>query len=131
MTNINSVVVTGNLVKDAELKSVGQSKVINFTIAVNESVKNGDSWEDRANFLDCSFFGKLAEKLAPYLVKGKKVMVQGVLHQDRWKDSNGNNKQKIIIRANSVELGSSPTQQSNVKEANGNSAENFKEDIPF
>lgn len=113
MTNINSVVVTGNLVKDAELKTVGQSKVINFTIAVNESVKNGDNWEDRANFFDCSFFGKLAEKLAPYFVKGKKVMVQGILHQDRWKDSNGNNKQRIIIRANSVELGSSPTQQSN------------------
>ena len=103
VTNINSVTVTGNLVRDSELRDAGSSKVLNFSVAVNESVKKGDSWESYPNYIDVTLFGKRGESLAQYLKKGQKVGVQGKIHQDRW-EKDGQKFSRIIVRAEEVEL---------------------------
>lgn len=41
MTDLNSVVIMGNLVKDNQVKEVGNSRLSNFTLAINRSVKKG------------------------------------------------------------------------------------------
>lgn len=140
MTDVNSIVLVGNLVRDAEFKPIGQSCVVNFTIASNERIKNGDKWEDRPNYIDCSLFGKIAEFLSKYLIKGQKVAVQGSLHQDRWQDNNEKNHQRFVVRASEVELvGSSSQSKSNNTQNNSQNFNNsndftkngFSEDIPF
>ena len=58
---MNSFVAIGTLTKDAELryaKGTG-TPILNFTIAVNRSFKK----EDGADFINCTIFGALAEKL--------------------------------------------------------------------
>lgn len=66
----------GRLGRDAELRSTpsGQS-VANFALAVDAG------WGDNKQTLwvDCAIWGERAEKLAPYLVKGKQVSVSGDL----------------------------------------------------
>lgn len=125
-TDINIVSVSGNLVRDAEFKAVGQSGVLNFSVAVNESQKNQDgTWGSYANYLDVSYFSKGAQNLAQYLKKGTSIAVQGHLHQDRW-EREGQKNSRIVIRADNIKLcGGRPNGQS------GNSDGGFKEDIPF
>jgi single-strand DNA-binding protein len=104
MVDLNHVVLIGRLTRDAELKAIasGQS-VCKFSIAVNRRRKNGDQWEDEANFFDIVVWGRQGESLHQYLVKGKMVAVDGELRQDRWQQD-GQNRSKIEIVANNLQL---------------------------
>jgi single-strand DNA-binding protein len=104
MVDLNHVVLIGRLTRDAELKitSTGQA-VCKFSIAVNRRKKNGDQWEDEANFFDILLWGRQGETLHPYLVKGKMVAVDGELRQDRWQQD-GQNRSKVEIVANLLQL---------------------------
>lgn len=162
MTDINKVVLIGRLTQDlgSDERSWGyipngQARA-NVSIAVNRSKKNGDEWVNEVSYFDIAIFGKTAENLKPYLLKGKQIGVEGHLKQDRWKDQQGNNRSRISIVAENVELlggksdgdssGNGGYQQSNQPtfkpkantqdysqqqaEFNGNMDE-FPEDIPF
>lgn len=104
MNDLNHVVLIGRLTQDAELKYTQNGYAISsFSIAVNRSRKNGEQWVEEANFFEVSLFGKSAENLKPYLVKGKQVAIDGELRQDRW-ESEGQKRSKVVIVANSVQL---------------------------
>jgi len=104
MADLNHVVLIGRLTRDAELKiTAGGQAVCKFSIAVNRRRKNGDQWEDEANFFDVVLWGKQGESLQSYLVKGKMVGVDGELRQDRWQQD-GQNRSKIEIIANYIQL---------------------------
>jgi len=104
MTDTNLVVLIGRLTRDAELKyTQGGMPVCKFSIAVNKSKKNGDTWEDVANFFDIVLWGKQGETLNQYLVKGKQVAVEGELHQNRW-EQDGQSRSKVEIMASNVQL---------------------------
>ena len=118
MVDINNVVLIGRLTRDAELKIITSGQAVcKFSIAVNRRRKNGDQWEDEANFFDIVVWGKQGESLHQYLVKGKMVGVNGELRQDRWQQD-GQNRSKVEIVANNVQLlGGGPGGGSNA--ANG------------
>jgi len=121
--DLNSVVLIGRLTRDAELKATSSGfAVSNFSIAVNYRKKQGDGWEDVANFFDITLFGKQAEILHQYLVKGKQVAISGELRQDRWVQDDGQNRSKVVINANSVQLLGNGN--SNGGNSNGNSNHN-------
>jgi len=105
MADINKVVIFGRLTRDAELKFTGNGMpVCKFSIAVNRSVKNGDQWKDEASFFDVVLWGKKGEALNQYLVKGKAIGVEGELRQERWADQGGQNRSRIEIVANNIQL---------------------------
>ena len=150
MADINHVVLVGRLTRDAELKyTAGGQAVCKFSIAVNRRRKNGDQWEDEANYFDIVLWGRQGESLNQYLLKGKSVGVDGELRQDRWQQD-GQNRSKIEIVANNIQLlggspggngsgssgaggsGSSGTWQGKREENSPHSSEdNFTDDIPF
>lgn len=102
--DMNSVSLIGRLTRDAELKyTPGGLAISRFSIAVNRRKKNGDAWEDEASFFDITLFGKSAESVNQYLVKGKQIAVKGELHQDRWAQE-GQARSKVGINAESVQL---------------------------
>jgi len=104
MADLNHVVLIGRLTREAELKyTSGGQAVCKFSIAVNRRRKNGDQWEDEANFFDIVVWGRQGESLHPYLVKGKMVGVDGELRQDRWQQD-GQNRSKVEIVANYLQL---------------------------
>ena len=104
MADLNHVVLIGRLTRDAELKyTAGGQAVCKFSIAVNRRKKNGDQWEDEANFFDIVLWGKQGESLQTYLVKGKMIGEDGELRQDRWQQD-GQNRSKIEIIANYIQL---------------------------
>jgi len=103
MVDLNQVALIGRLTRDAELKSVNGQPLCKFSIAVNRRKKNGDRWEDEANFFDIVVWGRQAESLHPYLVKGKEVGVSGELRQERWQHE-GQNKSKVEVIASNIQL---------------------------
>ena len=146
MADLNHVSLIGRLTRDAELKytATGQA-VCKFSVAVNRRKKNGDQWEDEANFFDIVIWGRQGESLHPYLVKGKMVGIDGELRQDRWQQD-GQNRSKVEIIANYLQLlggGSSGERQNyNNPQPSDNSApekqsyqsskdDGFADDIPF
>jgi len=71
MADLNHTVLIGRLTRDAELKyTANRQAVSKFSIAVNRRKKNGDQWEDEANFFDIVLWGKQAESLEQHLVNG-------------------------------------------------------------
>ena len=141
MADINHVVLVGRLTRDAELKyTAGGQAVCKFSIAVNRRRKNGDQWEDEANFFDTVLWGRQGEALNQYLLKGKTVGVEGELRQDRWQQD-GQNRSKVEIVANNIQLlggggqgggGAQGSWQSNRGEnAPPPPDDGFTDDIPF
>ncbi|MFW6363369.1 MAG: single-stranded DNA-binding protein [Spirochaeta sp.] len=105
MADINTVVLVGRLVRDAELRvTAGGLSICKFSLAINRRRKQGDAWVDEANFFDVVLMGRQGEAIQQYLTKGKQVGIQGELRQNRWQDEAGNNRSKIEIFATNVQL---------------------------
>jgi single-strand DNA-binding protein len=128
---INKAIITGNLTRDAELRSTGGGlAVANFAVAVNERVKNNSTgeWEDRANYIDCTMFGRRAEALAQYMTKGTKVTIEGKLRWSQW-EKNGEKRSKVEVVVDEVEL--MARGEKRAPEAPSASQGVYDEDIPF
>ncbi|WP_298579401.1 single-stranded DNA-binding protein [uncultured Olegusella sp.] len=106
MSDINTVVLTGNLTRDPELKAAQSgASVLKFSIASNRSVKqqNG-SYSDVPNFIDCTIFGARAQSLSSILAKGMKVTIEGELRYSSWTDKDGNKRSKLEVVAHNIVL---------------------------
>ena len=110
-TNINRVILTGNLTRDPELRSLPSGmSVCSLRIASNTRRKDGASgeWVDKANYFDVTIWGKQGENAAQYLSKGRPVAIDGRLEWREWQDQQGNNRQSVEIVADNVQFLSSP-----------------------
>jgi single-strand DNA-binding protein len=105
-TNINRVVLTGNLTRDPELRSTGSGmSVCSLRIASNSRRKDGSgNWVEKPNFFDVTVWGAQGENCAQYLSKGRPVAVDGRLDWREWEDKQGNKRQSIDIIADSVQF---------------------------
>lgn len=129
--NINRVTASGNLTGDPELRTTkNNSNVVRFSIASNKKYKE----TEEVSYFEVQAWGKLAEIVNKYCQKGKMVFVDGRLKQERWKDQNGQNRSKVIIIAENVQLvgGKSDIEQAK-NEMGGQEVDpsDFDEDIPF
>jgi single-strand DNA-binding protein len=105
-TNINSVVVTGNLTKDPELRHLDSgTAVCKLRIAVNSRRKSSSGeWTDKPNYFDVTVWGAQGENCATYLSKGRPVAVQGRLEWREWEAQDGGKRQSVEIIAESVQF---------------------------
>ena len=107
--SINRVAISGNLTRDAELRTTqGGMSILGFGVAVNDRRRNQQTgeWEDCPNFVDCTMFGTRAEKLQPYLTKGSKVALEGKLRYSSW-ESGGQRRSKLGVIVDDLEFMSS------------------------
>ncbi len=107
-TNINSVVVTGNLTKDPDLRHLEGSgtAVCKLRVAVNSRRKDqSGNWVDKPNYFDVTVWGAQGENCATYLSKGRPVAVQGRLEWREWEAKDGSGmRQSVEIIADSVQF---------------------------
>jgi single-strand DNA-binding protein len=106
-TNINRVVLTGNLTRDPELRSLPSGmSVCSLRIACNTRRKNNSTgdWEDKPNFFDVTVWGAQGENCARFLAKGRPVALDGRLEWREWEDQNKNKRQSIEIIADAVQF---------------------------
>jgi single-strand DNA-binding protein len=105
-TNINRVVLTGNLTRDPELRSTNSgTSVCSLRIATNTRQKDpSGEWTDRAHYFSVTVFGAQGENCARFLSKGRPVAIDGRLQWREWQDQNGNKRESIEIVAESVQF---------------------------
>jgi single-strand DNA-binding protein len=101
--SLNQVTLMGNLTRDPELRQTptGQN-VTSFSLALNRSYKdsNGD-WQEATDYIDIVCWGPLAERVAQYLSKGRRCLVQGRLQSRSW-EQEGQKRSKVEVLANDV-----------------------------
>ncbi|HWH45533.1 MAG TPA: single-stranded DNA-binding protein [Thermoleophilaceae bacterium] len=105
-TNINRVVLTGNLTRDPELRTTPSgTSVCSLRIACNTRRKDqSGQWVDKPNYFDVTVWGAQGENCAQYLSKGRPVAVDGRLEWREWDDQQGNKRQAVDIIADSVQF---------------------------
>jgi single-strand DNA-binding protein len=106
-TNINRVIITGNLTADPELRSLPSgTSVCKLRVACNTRRKDNSTgeWVDKPNYFDVTVWGAQGENCANYLAKGRPVAIEGRLDWREWEDKEGNKRQNVEIIANSVQF---------------------------
>lgn len=105
-SNINRVILTGNLTRDPELRHLPSgTAVCKLRLAVNSRRKdNTGQWIDKPNYFDVTVWGAQGENCANYLSRGRPVAIDGRLDWREWEDKEGNKRQSVEIIADSVQF---------------------------
>jgi len=104
MASINRVVLVGNLTRDPELRTTPSgTPLCKLGIAVNDRIKQGEEWVEKANFFDVTVWGNQAESCSRYLAKGRQVAIDGRLDHQTW-EKDGQKRSKVEIIAQNVQF---------------------------
>src|SRR4051812_50042882 len=89
-SNINRVVLTGNLTRDPELRSLQSgTSVCSLRIASNSRRKENGEWVDKPNYFSVTVWGAQGENCARFLSKGRPVCIDGRLEWREWQGQGG------------------------------------------
>jgi len=104
---VNKVILVGNLGRDPELRHLPSgSAVVNVAVATNEAWKDKQSGErqERTEWHNVVFFGRLAEIVGEYLKKGSQVYVEGSLRTRKGQDKEGRDRYTTEIVASDMQM---------------------------
>jgi len=103
---MNKVILIGRLGKDPELRHTQNADpVCNFTLATVERWRGRDGQkQEKTEWHKITVWGPQAESVAQYLRKGDRAGVIGQIETRRWTDRDGNQRETMEIRADSVEF---------------------------
>lgn len=124
---MNVITIAGTVGKDAEMKYLQDSTAIAaFSVADSQG-------KDKTVWWNCSLFGKRAESLGQYILKGTKVTVSGQVTEDVWTDKNGQERKSMKVRVNDIALQSKAEQRQEAPRKQEEASQpNFDDDtIPF
>ena len=106
-SNVNVVVVTGNLTRDPELRHTPSgTAVCSLRLAVNTRRKDGATgeWTEKPNYFDITVWGNQGENCAQYLAKGRPVAIDGRLEWREWEAQDGSKRQAVEVIADTVQF---------------------------
>ncbi len=105
-TNINRVVLTGNLTRDPELRSLPSgTSVCSLRVACNTRRKDASGeWVDKPNYFDVTVWGAQGENCARFLSKGRPVALDGRLEWREWDAQDGTKRQAVEVVADNVQF---------------------------
>src|SRR3982750_4885710 len=106
MGSVNKVILVGNLGRDAELRyTPGGAPVATLSLATTEiwNDKAGQR-QEKTEWHRVVLWGKTAESLNEYLMKGKQIYVEGKLQTREWTDKDGTKRYTTEIRGDRVVL---------------------------
>jgi len=112
MKSVNKVTLIGNVGRDPEVRYMQSGDpVMNFSLATTETWKDkSGAKQERTEWHRIEVWGKLAEIMKEYIVKGKPVYVEGQIAYDEWTDKDGNKRNatkiKVGFNGNIILLGS-------------------------
>ena len=105
MSSFNRVVLMGNVTRNFEVQRTSAGTAIaEVGLAINDRRRNqaGD-WIEETTFVEVTLYGRTAEIVAEYLVKGSPVLIEGRLKLDTW-ERDGQRRNKLKIIGESVQL---------------------------
>lgn len=140
MASLNSVALVGNLTRDPELRSVGDTSVLSGRLAFSRREKKSGEWADTSGFVDVTLgWGNRADALERILRKGSRIGVTGELRYREWEAQDGSKRSVLDIDARDVMLLDSkqdgghggPRNDTTPATSRGSGSPADDEDIPF
>jgi len=107
MASFNRVVLMGNLTRDPEVRQTSSgAQVAELRLAVSETYRDRQTNQPKevTCYVDVVVWNKLAELCQQYLTKGRAVLVEGRLTYDEWKTPQGEARNKLRVRADTVKF---------------------------
>lgn len=104
--SLNHVQLAGHLTRDPQVKTLATNRAVaSFSLAINRRYKTaeGEAKED-VTFVECEAWGRTAELIGQYLVKGSACYIDGRLRLDSWQDKDGQNRQRLKVVAEHVQF---------------------------
>ena len=129
---MNRVILTGRLVRDAELSYIASTATpkMNFSLAVERNYQK-DKNNKKVDFINCEMIGQHTEKLCQYVTKGKSILVEGELNIDNY-EKDGERRSFTKVKVDRLEFLAS---NNNENKTNANTLDfqevGNDEDIPF
>ena len=130
---MNKIILSGRLTRDAELSylaNTGTPKMV-FTLACERAYqKKGEP--KKVDFINCEMLGQHTEKLAPYITKGKAILVEGELNIDNY-EKDGERRSFTKVKVDRLEFLSSNNNANTESKSNNIEFQEVgdDEDIPF
>ena len=106
-TMLNKCLFIGNTTRPIELHYLPSGSAVAKTgLAVNRTWKDKLSGEQKQEtmFIDVVIYGKLASIANQYMLKGKKVLVEGRLVLEQWVDQSGQKRSRHVIVVESFQF---------------------------
>lgn len=104
---VNKVILIGNLGKDPEVRYMPSGgAVASCSLATSESWKDKQTGEqqERTEWHNLTFFGRLAEIAGEYLKKGSQIYVEGSIRTEKWQDKEGKDRYTTKIVVNEMQM---------------------------
>jgi single-strand DNA-binding protein len=101
------MILSGVLGHDAEIKEVGNSKLIKFNVAVSMDYKdNQGNKVEKTEWIKANMWrGKeQSTKVAEYLKKGKRVLIEGVPESEGYTSKEGEVKSALSVNVKELEF---------------------------
>ena len=99
---LNNLSILGRVTKPLELRYLQNgTAVLNFDIANSLKVKDS---EPVVTYLRCVCYGRGAEVINQFVSKGDRVLLQGELRQNSYKDSTGATKTYHYLQVNNFDF---------------------------
>jgi single-strand DNA-binding protein len=96
--NINSIIISGRLTRDVELRYLPNgTPVAKLSIAFNRNYQKNGEWQQETSYIDVVVWSKRGEQCAEYLHKGSPVLVEGYLRTHSYVDKNEQNRKVTEI----------------------------------
>ena len=106
MASLAKMTLVGNLGRDAELRYTPKgTAVLDFSVATNERWTDAaGAQQELTQWFRVTVWGRQAESLKPFLVKGKQVLVEGRFRLREYTDREGKHRVSLDVRADNLIL---------------------------
>ena len=133
LPRINSVIVSGRLTRDVELRYTGSgTPVASMSIAVDRRYLDSDNnWQSDTSFFRITAWAGVAERASESLSKGAPVVIEGTLQSRTWKDKDDNNRTTVEIVARRIQKLEREAQEGAPEEKMPSDNQESDDDIPF
>jgi len=135
---MNQIFLCGRLCNDPDVRyGTNSNAIAKFSIAVDRRFKRDG--QPTADFFNCVAFGKTGEFIEKYFHKGSKILLNGEMQNNNYKNKEGQMVYGFQVLVNNVEFAESKSQQNNAQQAkpqvdnDGFMAipDGIEEDLPF
>jgi single-strand DNA-binding protein len=125
--NFSSIVISGHLGRDAELKDAKGQAICEFSVAVTTKKKGGDS----TAWYRCQLWGSRGEKLAEHLTKGTAVIVSGELVPREYKGKNDELRTSLDINVSQFSFAGGKGEPAPAPSKGSPSKADYDDETPF
>jgi single-strand DNA-binding protein len=137
----NRIILIGNLGRDADIRYTPAGKAVASTsLAIDDPAKKNPDGGPATEWYRLKIWGKTAESLKQFLVRGKQVYVEGRLSIQTWTDREGHNRytpevtvDRVLLLGSAGAQGAAAAEHAApaVDEAEQTPEEITEDDIPF